>query len=160
MSRLTTKLLKEYKAAVDAAYAELAIIINGLAEKNMEKVDFDKAVKRAAGRCGAYCSAAMKRISRDFVLGLLLEQRKKGLDITPTVAQHVCDRNLGRGVDKSKTLEAFATPGRTAADKSTLTADGLVNVEQQIQVDLQALGVETGKIKAKCVADYKAGRYT
>lgn len=158
MSRLTTKLLKEYKASVEAAYTELSIIINDLSEKDMEKMAFDKAVKSAAGRCGAYCSAATKRASRGLVLGLLLEQRKKGLDITPTVAQHVCDRILGRGVDNKKTLEAFATPGRTAADKSTLMAEDLANIEQKIQADLQALGVETGKIKAKCVADYKAGR--
>ena len=159
MSRLTTKLLKEYKASVDAAYSELAIVINGLSEKTMEKMDFDKAVKRAAGRCGAYCAAATKRASRGLVLGLLLEQRKKGLDITPTVAQRVCDRILGRGVDNRKTLEAFATPGRTAADKSTLTAEGLAHIEQQIQADLQALGNETGAIKAKCVTDYRAGRH-
>ena len=156
MSRLTTKLLKEYRADVEKAYVELSILINGLAEKNLDKMDFDKAVKRAVGRCGAHCGAASKCAKRGLVIGMLQEHHKKGLDITPTVAQHVCDRILGRGVDNRKTLEAFATPGRTAAEKTDLTHTDLVQIENRIKAELEALAVETGKIKAQCAAEYKA----
>lgn len=160
MSRLTNKLLKEYKADVSAAYNELSLSINELRDKNLEKMLFDKAVKRIAARCGAHCSAAIKRTHRGLVVGLLLEQKNKGLDVTPTVAQHVCDRILGRGVDTRSTLETFATPGRTAADKSALTAADLVAIEARIGAELQALALEAGKVKAQCVAAYKASKTT
>jgi hypothetical protein len=159
MSRTTTKLLKSYRADIEQAYKELSFKIKSLSEQNLEKMAFDKAVKSAAGRCGALCSAAIKRTCRDFVVAMLLEQKAKGLDVTPTVAQHACERLLGRGVDNRKTLEAFATPGRTAGDKSALGADDLVTIEARIKEGLMALGVEAGKIKEQCVAAYKAGTY-
>jgi hypothetical protein len=156
-----SKILQVYKAHVTAAYKELALKINSLKKSDLDKMAFDKAVRAAAGRCGALCSAAIKRASRDHLVALLLiEHKRKDLDITPTVAQHVCDRVLGRGVDNRKTLEAFATAGRTAADKSTLGASDLVEIEEALRVQVGSIRDSAHEIKAGCVADYKAGKYS
>ena len=154
-----SKILQGYKTHVTAAYKELALQINNLKKKDLDKMAFDKAVRAAAGRCGALCSAAIKRASRDHLIALLLEHKGKGLDITPTVAQHVCDRVLGRGVDTRKTLEAFATPGRTAADKSTLGAADLVEIEQALGAQVGTIRDAAQVIKSECVAAYQAGKY-
>ena len=154
-----SKILQAYKASVTDAYKELALKINKLKKSDLDKMDFDKAVRAAAGRCGALCSAAIKRASRDHLIALLLAHKGKGLDITPTVAQRVCDRVLGRGVDTRKTLEAFATPGRTAADKSTLGAADLVEIEQALGAQVGTIRDAAQVIKAECVTAYKAGKY-
>ena len=68
---------------------------------------------------GAAFAAASKRIKMQVVLFWLrwLVEHEQ-VDMTPTLACHIAEYWLGRGVDKKKLMVAFATPGRTAADKS------------------------------------------
>ena len=55
--------------------------------------------------------------------------RSGGLDVTPAVAQGTARRLLGRGLDARETAALFATPGRTAAHKSCVTARELADPE-------------------------------
>ncbi|MFZ5935598.1 hypothetical protein BGP84_18735 [Pseudomonas putida] len=88
--------------------------------------------KAICGRCGAECGAAHKRAKRGLVIAALEREKEAGMDITPTVAGHVFERLIGRGMDDRAASAHFATPGRTAANKSTLTAEDFAELEARL----------------------------
>ncbi|MNG28409.1 hypothetical protein D3C84_1136620 [compost metagenome] len=90
------------------------------------------------------------------VIDALEKAKATGLDVTPTVAQHVAERILGRGVDKLSTLSSFATPGRTAAHKSQVSSADLVEIESQIQSELVSIADAMIETKEHHKQIYKA----
>lgn len=107
-------------------------------------------VRQAAARCGANVAAAVKREKRRLLLEGLLATRQAGVDITPAVAQGTARRLLGRGLDPRATAKLFATLGRTAANKSNVTADDLVQLENELHQRLASLllAIEQAKNQA------------
>ncbi len=122
------------------------------------------------GKRIAHISASVKRAKRGFVARALAEYADSlSLDVTPTVAQHCMKRVLGRGVDGRALLEMFAIPGRTAAQKSAVSANDLVDFEQSIEPTLRNIHgrlaaarmgdrlvlylVERGRINPKIIGD-------
>lgn len=95
--------------------------------------------RQAAARCGAAVAAAVKREKRRLVLQALHAERTNGTDITPAVAQGSARRLLGRGLDSRATAGIFATPGRTAANKSAVSADDLGQLESELHQRLAPL---------------------
>lgn len=153
---LRSLLLTAYSMSVEDAYDALAKGVFALREAGLSSYDFGKELKRISGSCGAACSAATKRLFRAVVLDALEQAKASGLDITPTVAYHVAERILGRGVDQRATLAAFATPGRTATDKSTVEAADLVEIEAAIRLQLEAFAERMAEIKSAHAEAYKA----
>ncbi|MGC6373678.1 hypothetical protein [Pseudomonas sp. S2.OTC.A_B10] len=126
-------LLETYESEIETAYAELLAsfllyLENGAGEP-----------ATMAGRCGAQVAAAHKRCKRGLVFAALATALAEGLDITPTVAEHLCARLIGRGVDFRAALEAFATPGRTAATKSSVRQADLADFEAALAPQIQGL---------------------
>ena len=76
-----------------------------------------KEVSQFTGRCGGYCGAASKRAKTDLVVAGL--ETLDDCDLTSTMANNLCKAILGRGMNRDARA-LFSTPGRTAADKSTL----------------------------------------
>lgn len=98
-----------------------------------------KLVQRAAARCGASVGAAVKREKRAWLLTALVDARNAGLDVTPTVAKGTAQRVLGRRLDERFVAKLFATPGRTAATKTSVQAADLALIEQRLQQELVPL---------------------
>lgn len=155
-SKRRAALLADYSKSVGDAYRELARQVKALREGQLPAVEFRKLLASLTGTCGAACSAASKRVMRGVVLDALEKAKASGLDVTPTVAQHVAERLLGRGVDKRSTLGSFATPGRTAAHKSTVGAADLVDVETAIKAELDGFAAAMAELKAHHAELYKA----
>lgn len=155
-TRLRNQLLGAYSKDVGEAYKELTRAVKALREQQLDSVEYRKAMARVTGICGAECSAASKRLMRAVVLDALEKAKTTGLDITPTVAQHVAERLLGRGVDKRSTLDTFATPGRTAANKSPVGAADLVDIEAAIKAELERFAAAMAEIKDSHAQIYKA----
>lgn len=135
---------------IRAAYAALTVTMRRIGRDSKARPvlpdpeDVDLLMKQAACRCGAMVAAAVKRAKRRMVLEHLAASR---LDITPTVALHCAQRLLGRGIDMRATLAAFVTPGRTAADKSAVTAEDLRELEHELGERLAALSASTWTAK-------------
>ncbi|MNF93821.1 hypothetical protein D3C84_765120 [compost metagenome] len=72
----------------------------------------------------------------------------------------IFERLIGRGVDNRATLHCFATPGRTAADKSRLKADDLVALDGRLDALLLALVEPIATIKKAHFDHYKAATKT
>ncbi|WP_167884683.1 hypothetical protein [Cupriavidus oxalaticus] len=102
-----------------------------------EPSEVDRVMRQAARRCGAMVSAAVKRAKRRQIVVRLAGCT---LDITPTVALRCAQRLLGRGIARRAARAAFGTPGRTASDKSAVTAVHLAALEQELAAELEALG--------------------
>ncbi|MNC04128.1 hypothetical protein D3C75_515590 [compost metagenome] len=150
-------LLADYSKSVGDAYRDLTRQVKALrGQPLLTPIEFRKLLASMTGTCGAACSAATKRVMRAVVLDALEKAKASGLDITPTVAQHVAERLLGRGVDKLSTLGSFATPGRTAADKSKVSAADLVEIEGQIQGELASFAAAMVELKAHHAELYRA----
>lgn len=126
-------LLKIYEAEIAAAYVELLQSFTDYLEHGMGDP------RSMAGRCGAQIGAAHKRCKRGFVFEALEAARREGIDITPTVAENLCIRLIGRGVDFRAALEAFGIPGRTAANKSKVRPDDLVSFEALLKPQVESL---------------------
>lgn len=127
------RLLQQYDREVAAAFKRL---LKAFLEHIEKGIGNSHAI---AGRCGAECGAAHKRCKRGLVLLALQVEREAGTDITPAVAAHVFERLIGRGVDERAAAEQFATPGRTAADKSTVGAADLAELETHLALQIQGL---------------------
>ena len=151
MTHLTT-----YDAGVETAYSQLITDVKRLRSEGLDSVTYYAAMRTVTGQCGARCGAAAKRLKRAIVLEALVSARDSGLDITPTAAQHSVERLIGRGVDSRATLASFATPGRTAADKSQICADDLADLELRLQAELETLGLQMTAIKDLHAQRYKA----
>lgn len=148
--------LKGYDEDIADAYAYLLKRVRDLKAAKLEPEAFRSAMQTITGMTGGMCGAAKKRVLRDVVVEALLKAKKGGLDITPTVAMHVCERVIGRGIDNSQTLKNFATPGRTAADKSRVTIDELSVLEEGLRKQLAALSLVMADIKEAHRRAYKA----
>jgi hypothetical protein len=148
--------LTAYDKDVAVAYGELIQTVLRLRSGPLDKDMRYAAMRVATGLCGGACGAAAKRLKRAVVLEALLEAKEGGLDITPTVAMRIFVRLIGRGVDNRATLQCFATPGRTAADKSALKADDLVALDSQLDALLLAMVEPMATIKKAHFDHYKA----
>jgi len=93
--------------------------------------------------------AASKRALRRYVCDALIVAKKQDLDVTPSIAQHVCHKIVGRGVKREFLNDTFGTKGRTAADKSTLTEAELREYVQALQAKLDALKAEMKEIRVE-----------
>ncbi|MBF6992324.1 hypothetical protein [Cupriavidus sp. IK-TO18] len=105
----------------------------------------------ASTRCGAAVAAAIKRAKRRLVFRRLASTT---LDVTPTVALHCAQRLLGRGIDGRAALAAFATTGRTAAEKSPVTAYALAELEAQAREQLFELVTWIGEVKREIAEEW------
>ncbi|WP_134019326.1 hypothetical protein [Modicisalibacter xianhensis] len=147
VSSSRASIVKRYDEALKAAYDRYLQDMK-LAGRNslgqMEQLamidgSLEEEMKRASSRLGAAVGAASKRATREAIFTALELARGNGLDITPTVALHVAERVMGRGVSMRAATARFGTPGRTAADKSATSAVDLVELEQQIRNELKTL---------------------
>lgn len=144
----TERLLQIYEEEIEAAYAELL-------EAFMNHLTFGIGDTRSmAGRCGARVAAAHKRCKRGLVFSELVTARDAGLDITPIVAEHVCERLIGRGVDFRNALIFFGTPGRTAAEKSSVVREDMASIEAKLSPQVSLLIQEMSVIRERCKEDY------
>ncbi len=140
----------QFEADVRAAYATLTATMLRIGRDSVGRAVLPKPdvvsqlMLLAAARCGADVAAAVKREKRGLVVRSLAASQ---LDITPTVALRSAQRLLGRGIDSRATLGAFATSGRTAANKSLVTAADLAALEQELVVQLATLSDEMDAAK-------------
>ena len=143
------RLLQSYEIEVEAAYAELL-------QRFLFNRDGGVEVLRSiAGKCGARLAAAHKRCKRELMFSVLTAARTSGLDITPTVAEHLCTRLIGRGVDFRAALVTFGTPGRTAATKSKVAMDDLAQFEAELIPQVRELIEEMKVIRERHRDEYK-----
>jgi hypothetical protein len=148
-------LLADYDKDVKAAFEKLLRDVMDLREKNLEPEVHISLLRVIAGRCGSGCSGAAKRSKRALVFEALLKEKNQGLDITPTVAGHVFERLIGRSVDNRAMIQAFATAGRTAAEKSAVSAEDLSELEQKMTKQLQFLQQQMNAIRHAHNQSYK-----
>jgi len=111
-------------------------------------------LRAMASQCGAELGAAHKRCKRDLVFAYLLAERMNGLDITPTLAENLCAKLIGRGVDVRIALEKFATPGRTAANKSKVGPETLDELEAVLEPIVEDLVMAMTEIRIRYRDDY------
>ena len=131
---------------LDGAYRRLTADLNSMARAVDRAPIFpsdDQLVKdltrRAAARLGAAVAAAVKRAKRRHLFAGLVSARADGLDVTPAVAQGTARRLIGRGLDARETAALFATPGRTAAHKSSVTALDLADPKALLDAGIEEL---------------------
>ena len=136
-------LLESYEVEIETAYVELL-------KSFLDYLDSGEGDPRTmAGRCGARVAAAHKRCKRGLVFAALATAQADGLDITPTVAEHLFTRLIGRGVDLRAALKAFGTPGRTASAKSKVGPADLVEFEAALAPLVHALILEMKTIRER-----------
>lgn len=141
-------LLERYEVEIERAYVELL-------KSFLEYLDSGAGDPRTmAGRCGAAVAAAHKRCKRGLVFAALVTAQADGLDITPTVAEHLCARLIGRGVDLRAALKTFGTPGRTAAAKSKIGRADLVEFEAALAPQVHALILDMKAIRERFRDEY------
>lgn len=150
---LRSSLQDDLKAAYDRLTSDFASIgrtADGHACFPDDDYLVQKLIRKAAARCGAGVSAAVKREKRSFLLGALLKARSQGVDVTPAVAKGAARRVLGRRLDERFVADLLATPGRTAANKSAVTADDLAPLEERLNQKLGPLldRIEAAKARA------------
>ena len=126
-------LLETYESEIEAAYVELLESFLAYLERGAGDLSV------MAGRCGARVGAAHKRCKRGLVFAALATALAEGLDITPTVAENLCARLIGRGVDLRAALQTFGTPGRTAATKSSVRQADLAGFEAALAPEIHSL---------------------
>ncbi|WP_420170740.1 hypothetical protein ACN99C_26660 (plasmid) [Pseudomonas alloputida] len=141
-------LLKTYEADIALAYDQLL-------EAFVSHVETGEGDPRSmAGRCGAQVGAAHKRCKRGLVFAGLDAMRSEGMDITPTVAENLCTALIGRGVDVRVALDAFATPGRTAANKSKVGGADLEQLVAWLGPKVRSLILEMTIIRERYRDEY------
>ena len=141
-------LLQRYEDDVKSAYA------NRLEAYRCYLENHQGSLRVIASRCGAELGAAHKRCKRDLVFSQLLIERINGLDITPTLAENLCTSLLGRGVDVRIALSQFATPGRTAANKSKVEPKALDELAAALEPMVESLVMEMKEIRVRYRDDY------
>lgn len=145
---ISAGVIQTYQAEVKAIYEEIRPQVKRTEAGSMER---NKVFKRLA----ALISAATKRAKRELVLEYLLLAKKRGLDITITVARHSIGRVLGRNVSRSEVMPKFGSTGRTASDKSTVKAEDLADVEQEIIKRLSELQVGMMQVREALKYEYQ-----
>lgn len=157
---------QSYQSSLKAAYDDYAVALNnaprqeigtGISPQMLRDKDHMRArIKSAAGRLGAQMGAAKKWAKRELVFLTLRRARDDlGLDVTPTVALHVAERVLGRGVSMRAANDNFGQPERTASNKSFLTAHHLADLEATLSANLDALTKLLDKIRAEQRRDWE-----
>ena len=141
-------LLQVYEQEIEQAYAELLQSFTDYLKEGIGDL------RSMAGRCGARVGAAHKRCKRGMVFAALSGAREDGVDITPTVAENLFARLIGRGVDLRAALDEFATPGRTAANKSKVVATDLADFEAGLRPEVHSLISEMKVIRERHRDDY------
>lgn len=144
-----------YDASARDAYAEYAVALAGAGRSptgRMDPVAMENGVmlsevRRAGGRLGAKLGAASKSAMRNTLFAALEAARRDGADVTPTAAWHAAERVLGRGVSMRAANAAFGQPGRTAADKTSLSPDALVELEARARQEIALLREELGRVR-------------
>lgn len=156
---LTSTLTADLKAAYDRLTADMRRIARnsqGGACFPGSDDEVQALLHQAAARCGAFIGAAVKREKRRLLISSLLDAHRGGMDITPAIAQGTARRVLGRGLDSRFTAQHFSRPGRTAADKSTVTPDDLAEFENNLVSQLQPLIEEIEAAKHRANAQWHA----
>jgi hypothetical protein len=125
--------IESYKQAATGYYETANRVVSGL-EKGSPQAH--KAVTELGSRMGALSKSTKRRLICD---KLISANHERGMDITPTVARNASKRLLGRGLDELYLNKAFGTPGRTAENKSTVTAADLEQLEASIRRDLDCM---------------------
>lgn len=107
-------------------------------------------IKQVVGRLGARVGAAVKVAKRTLVVDALEKEKQAGFDITPTHANNITCRLLGRKFD-TRALKVFVTPGRTAASKSCISEEDTEALEKELSQDMSELlkTIEAVKEKAR-----------
>lgn len=83
------------------------------------RIDVREGYLLAPAQRGAAFAAASKRLKQAIVLQWLKTMSdEQGVDLTPTLANHIAAAWMGRSVDRLVLLDWFARQGRTAANKS------------------------------------------
>jgi curved DNA-binding protein CbpA len=156
-----------YKASIRHVFAEKIRLFRMFETNRLGETEYGYRIHQL----GAYAAAKSKEAKRCFVIGVLAEARKSGLgnlkqaigtnmpvinhetaaiglDITPTLANHFAKEVLGRGFDLSVLNAAFGTPGRTAANKTTVTTADMDDLKQVCQKGLAALEARVSELRA------------
>ena len=141
-------LLQLYENDIKSAYADRLDGYRRYLENR------EGSLRQMASHCGAELGAAHKRCKRDLVFSFLQVERLNGLDITPTLAENLCAKLLGRGVDVRIALEKFATQGRTAANKSKVGPEILDQLEATLEPMVQALVMAMTEIRVRYRDDF------
>ncbi|HGP0233807.1 TPA: hypothetical protein ACLEYZ_005803 [Pseudomonas aeruginosa] len=87
---------------------------------------------------GRLVGAAGQKTMRAFAGIYLCRLRDHGHDLTYHQAEKICRRILGRGANRAWLLENFATPGRTAANKSPISTEEMLSLEQGVDKAAEA----------------------
>lgn len=143
-------LLRVYESDVKSAYADRLEGYRRYLEKQ------EGSLLAQASHCGAELGAAHKRCKRDLVFAYLVAARESGVDITPTLAENVCAALIGRGVDVRRALEIFATPGRTAADKSKVPPEVLDKLVAELGPMVEGLVLAMTQIRVRYRDEFDA----
>lgn len=157
MESSDTDIVRRYDTALDRAYEQYCAAMQSAGRDEDGVMDILAMidgrllheVQAASGRLGATITAAGKRAKRELVFAALYQAQHEGADITPTVALHVAERVLGRGISMRAATKAFGTPGRTAADKSGIRADDLCGLEEQARHRAVALTERLAEIRQR-----------
>ncbi|WAH62197.1 hypothetical protein LZ023_40685 (plasmid) [Pseudomonas silvicola] len=142
------RLIARYSQEIEAAFVHQMQALLEYLDKGIGKP------ASIAGRCGAELGAAHKRCKRSLVLMALRAERDRGLDVTPAVAAHCFQRLIGRSIDDRAAAATFATPGRTAADKSRVSADDLAALESTLRAQVRDLIIEMEIIRVDARETY------
>lgn len=86
---------------------------------------------------GALLAAASKRAKVAYIFSRLRKEANRyNVDLTLTHAHRSICRIIGRGVSFNEVRKAFATEGRTAAEKSRIDAEKMEKIEKKIKEEL------------------------
>jgi len=153
MTHTHDKIIATFRASVRTAYKRLYSDYRAIGRDTSggpclpSVEETDRLIRRAIGRCGAAVGAAVKVAKRALIVDALASAKSGGMDITPTIANNISSRLLDRKVDTRALAQMFGTPGRTAADKSTVRPEHTAELEQQLNVAIEAQRVQLQVIK-------------
>lgn len=137
-------ILDSYKKTAEEAISMMSRAIAGA----RDHPDAHGEIRREGGICAAKLAAASKVAKRSLVFEfLIIEKEENSADLTTTNVQHFAKTILGRAFDNRAVIETFATKGRTAANKSSLTAGDLIDIEARLKRQMSTLIMRMGKAR-------------
>lgn len=136
-------ILDRYKADVESIYSTQIERLKTAIAENGDKNQVLKIMN-------AKLSGAGRRARVELMIACLSDL-SENLDITRTVAANSIFRVMGRKIKNESLVHAFSTSGRTAADKSKVTAEDLAQAELQMKKALEYL-VESMTAMRKAVS--------
>ena len=141
--------MEEHARLCESLRADFAETGQGKTDEDGNLVMPPSPEAKLRARLAQAIGAASKRALRRYVCDALILARREGLDVTPSIAQHVCHQVVGRGVKREFLNDTFGTKGRTAADKSMLTDSELRGYVQGLQAELDELKVKMHEIRVE-----------